>query len=100
VKIYVCDRCGARHQITNGIVGSEFDLHGFGTLSERFGTPGIVDVCEACMDVARTELDAVRNKLAGTEDKRVRRKLSGRREPDRPREPNFVDRWTKIIKNL
>ena len=50
MRILKCDKCGHEERDENGIVGSEFEKHGFETLTPAYRFGDVVDVCEKCFN--------------------------------------------------
>ncbi len=48
MRIYRCDKCGFEDVHTKGIVGHNFDHHGFETLEYQYRRAGLVDLCAKC----------------------------------------------------
>lgn len=76
MKIYVCDKCGKTHRILTGIIGSEFDLYGFGTLQKHFQTEDVVDLCGKCLKFAEVARTAAMDTASQEAQRAVRASLS------------------------
>lgn len=58
MKTYTCDLCGFQKHERGGIVGKEFDRHGFQTLAPSFRRNGVVDVCGPCFETLQSQYRA------------------------------------------
>jgi hypothetical protein len=54
MKIYRCDKCKKEQEVP-AIVGTEFELKGFGTIAPYYRVNGLIDLCPKCF----SEMDAV-----------------------------------------
>lgn len=48
MRILRCDKCGGEEIDVKGIVGREFERHGFETLAPQYRFGDVVDVCGKC----------------------------------------------------